>query len=1174
MRVRDLGAVGFVLMVCVALLGVFSAPVFASAPETPETGAASAVTSSSVTLSGVLNPNAPGEPGEYEFLYSQSSTECVEGGVAPVPAGLAVGFEKEAVSVGVSGLRPSTQYTFCLLERNAAEEVGVGLGVTFTTSAAPPSVDSEAVSGVNSTGASLEAQINPNGQKTTYSFEYATNEALTGATVLPGPGPLPAGFGDQLASVSTGGVLVAGTTYYYRVVAANGTPPASDGTVQSFTTVPTPNTDPPSAIAATSVTLNGHLTLDPVDTTYSFIYNTGGGCAGGSTTTVGDAGNGGTEVSESASVTGLLPGTQYTVCFVTSNAYGSEQGPPVSFSTSALAPSIVSEYTSQVGPSGVTLNAQIDPDGAGTTYHFDYGTTNSFGQSTPESASIGSDNSNHTASAAIQGLQPGTTYHYRVVATNSQSLGGGTLGSDRTFVTPAAGGQAPGSNHSEGCANEQLRAEQPSGLGLPDCRAYEMVSPLEKNGGDAVAGERAGCLVNYSNRSSVSGGAIVYESPGSFGGPAGSRLCNAYVSRRGGDGWSTQSITPAHVALEGDYGGLEEAFQDMAFTPDLARGVLTSQTTPLTPEAPVGGYRELYVADLASGSYQLVSNGLEGQTAISPLLLGASEDLSHVLYSKSYVLYENFAGNPSLYEEVNGETINVSVTNSGEPMSAEAGGSNGSAESVFNARNWHALSADGSRVAFTSPFRQLPTEDKEWNVYVRVNVGEPQSPVDQAGVCTVAWDACTVEVSASQRGEPDTHGPFPARYRGASADGSRVFFTSRMELTENAFTGPEDNAANLYEYNFERPEGERLKDLTVDTTDAEGAGVLSVAQMSEDGSYVYFIAKGVLNDGEQNTQGDTAQAGQANLYVIHDNGMPRFIGTLENGATTPENDEKTNEGGDASVWSHNLPLNKADVSPSGTLLAFLSQRSVTGYDNEQAEHSELPKGECHRGASKHLCREVYLYDAVTGGLACVSCNPSGARPLGESSLNSIYVPEEQLYKQRQFSEDGSRLFFQSFDALSPHDSNGRQDVFEYAGGHVYTISDDAGSHDSFFLDASPSGNDVFLATADQLLRQDTDLRLDIYDARVGGGFPVNGSPPTCDNGDSCKPPPTAQPGVFGAPASATFSGAGNITPVMTGKPATKRVKQKVCKKGFVKRRGKCVRRKAGRSGSHSKRGRK
>ena len=418
-------------------------------------------------------------------------------------------------------------------------------------------------------------------------------------------------------------------------------------------------------------------------------------------------------------------------------------------------------------------------------------------------------------------------------------------------------------------------------------------------------------------------------------------------------------------------------------------------------------------------------------------------------------------------------------------------------------------------------------------------------------------------------------GRFRARYRGASADGSRVFFTSRMELTENAFTGSADNAANLYEYNFERPQGERLKDLTVDTTDAEGAGVLGIAQMSEDGSYVYFVAKGVLTGGEQNTQGDAAQAGQANLYVIHDDGAPRFIATLENGVTRPEDDERTNEGGDANVWSHSLAINKADVSPSGTLLAFLSQRSATGYDNEQAEHSELPpNGKCFRGAGKHLCREVYLYDAVSGGLACVSCNPSGARPLGESSLNSLYLREEQLYKNRQFSGDGGRLFFQSFDALLPHDSNGRQDVYEYEGGHVYAISDDAGPYDSFFLDASPSGSDVFLATADQLLRQDTDLRLDIYDARVGGGFPVNVSPPTCDNGDSCKPPPSAQPGVFGAPASATFSGAGNITPVVTSKPATKRVKPKACKKGFVKRRGKCVRRKVRRSGSHSKRGRK
>ncbi len=196
------------------------------------------------------------------------------------------------------------------------------------------------------------------------------------------------------------------------------------------------------------------------------------------------------------------------------------------------------------------------------------------------------------------------------------------------------------------------------------------------------------------------------------------------------------------------------------------------------------------------------------------------------------------------------------------------------------------------------------------------------------------------------------------------------------------------------------------------------------------------------------------------------------------------------------------------------LLAFVSQRSLTGYDNTPVEPNACIDIGSRDGLEPGPCKEVYLYDASSGGLTCVSCDSSGERPIGEASLNNIELDEQELYKHHQFSEDGS-LFFQSSDPLVPHDSNGRQDVYEYLNGHVYPLSNDAGGHDSFFLDVSASGSDVFIATADRLLAQDTDTRLDIYDVRVEGGFPVSVFLPVCDNGDACKPPPTAQPGVFG-----------------------------------------------------------
>ena len=111
------------------------------------------------------------------------------------------------------------------------------------------------------------------------------------------------------------------------------------------------------------------------------------------------------------------------------------------------------------------------------------------------------------------------------------------------------------------------------------------------------------------------------------------------------------------------------------------------------------------------------------------------------------------------------------------------------------------------------------------------------------------------------------------------------------------------------------------------------------------------------------------------------------------------------------------------------------------------------------------------------------------------------------------------------------------------------------------MDASPSGSDVFLATKDQLVPvADADSRANVYDVRVGGGFPVTVSPPVCDNGDSCKAPVSPQPGVFGAPASATFSGPGNPAPAVVSPPPKKTTAKIVkCKRGFVKsKKHRCV----------------
>jgi hypothetical protein len=221
-------------------------------------------------------------------------------------------------------------------------------------------------------------------------------------------------------------------------------------------------------------------------------------------------------------------------------------------------------------------------------------------------------------------------------------------------------------------------------------------------------------------------------------------------------------------------------------------------------------------------------------------------------------------------------------------------------------------------------------------------------------------------------------------------------------------------------------------------------------------------------------------------------------------------------------------VNTAVVNPSGTQLAFISERSLTGYDNQRAA-----TGQCEGEGEIGMCKEVYLYQAQTGSLVCASCNPTGARPVGPSSFAShgpLGAEASAQYRPRSLLADGA-LFFDSSDALVPHASDGRRNVYEYEDGHVYAISNVAGGGESFFLDASPSGEDVFFGSANKLLPQDTSDNVVVWDARQDGGFPVATAALPCTTAEACRAASPPTPGVFGAPPSATFSGPGNSTPV-------------------------------------------
>jgi hypothetical protein len=751
------------------------------------------------------------------------------------------------------------------------------------------------------------------------------------------------------------------------------------------------------------------------------------------------------------------------------------------------------------------------------------------------------------------------------------------------------GGLAAGSVWAQGesCANEQLRAEQSFASGLGDCRAYEMVSPLAKddNGVDGLDG-----------RAAAGGEAIMYFSQGSFAEPRSALLNVPYISRRGVAGWVTQSISPPYTEYQGH--ALYSEFGESLFTDDLSHGVVEGFETPLVSGQPAG-YVNLYVADIETGSYEPVTTDMPPEAEYRPFgktnrdgdtlpeAVGASSDLSHVVFQfKASLCCGASPLHTHVYEEAGGVLRQVDVPPEGGKLEGEdnAGAAASFSWPASTGNPWRAVSANGSRVVFTGGEKDAGSSAPlAGQVYVREN---PLSGVDG---CSAAGGACTVEVSASEKtngsgpGGTDPNagkGPMEgtAWYRGASVDGSRVFFTSRVELTNDADTGLEDSAANLYEYDFERPEGKRLSDLTPENVD--GAAVLGVVTASEDGSYVYFVAEGVLTNGK-NGEGREPSAGQPNLYLSH-GGSVSFIAKLAprvGGGEFPGLANALGNGyGDEEDWLGEEGGTDYDFGPGqhsvrvtgdGTLLAFTSELGLTGYDNRPAA-----AGECEG----ERCREVYLFDAVSGRLVCLSCDV-GSRPVGPSALGGhesmgagdLGEPSS-FYVARNISEGGGRVFFQSADALVPQDSNGLLDVYEWerpgagsctesvpafragSGGCVFPVSDVAGGSESFFMDASGNGDDVFIATADQLVPSDTDPREDVYDVRVDGGFPVTAAPPVCTNADSCKPPVSPQPGVFGVPASATFSGPGNLVP-SNPVPSSSRI---VCAKSKRLIRGRCV----------------
>jgi hypothetical protein len=683
---------------------------------------------------------------------------------------------------------------------------------------------------------------------------------------------------------------------------------------------------------------------------------------------------------------------------------------------------------------------------------------------------------------------------------------------------------------------------------LPDCRAYEMVSPPFKQG----------FPVEEILARSADGLRLIGQSLGAF---AGTEADNTALSEEGGAGaiyeflrgpagWSTVPLGPPPSLFP--------------------EGVLVTESASLKhtlwrlrlPAQPAEA-QDLYVREAAGPGGACPGGALAvpgacftdigtlrppGRTPIREDLesnfAGASADLSHVLIRREsrqglwpgdettgeHSLYEYAPGagsEPSLVGVHNVRSIEAEAQlqhkthiNEAAELISRCGTRLGAPES---ADTYNAISASGATVFFTvSECFEAPGEPAVNELYARlggaqtVALSEPTS--GPGGDC----EAC------------DTSAPAEAFFQGASEDGTRAYF-----LSEQAGLLPGAAGQNLYLYDFAGPAHEKLVRLGAALAEPEVRGVLRV---SEDGQ-VYFLAGGVLA-ANLNANGESAAAGADNLYLYRpDSADPAaatttFVARLCSGAgESGAVSDPGCQGSDEALWSRE-DTRPAGASADGRFLVFSSFARLSPDDTssvQQIFEYDSQNGAIVRASRGQLSHAGSLCPASAQIEARFNCDGNTANP-GLTPL----LPIEGFYgasspakvqSSTAVSEDGSTVVFEGADALAPGAVEGLRNVYEYRAGNVYLISDGqdparwVGAPAVRLLGTDASGADVFFTSADRILGQDTDTQIDVYDARAGGGFPAPPEPFGCP-GESCQGPPSPPP-LLPAAATSTFTGEGN-----------------------------------------------
>lgn len=644
-----------------------------------------------------------------------------------------------------------------------------------------------------------------------------------------------------------------------------------------------------------------------------------------------------------------------------------------------------------------------------------------------------------------------------------------------------------------------------SGPPLPDHRASEMVTPALKSGEPYVPETKArpglggtcfNCTPGFDRERMPMQSTAEGDSIAFEGDPFQAGLApaaNEYLAKRAQSGWQSAGLSSPAYRDDTSSG---TGFK--AFSADLSRAVVLQQEPPLSAQAPPG-FANLYLQE--EGAEEL-------QTAITEEPPNRSPSAFRVTYAGANAGAEEapafthviFQANDSLTFEDPGIAPEAPVVGEG-------------------ARDLYEWSEGQLHLVSVLPGNGSAAPDAVFGsgLLLKAGLGSENFDFDHAisaDGSRIFWSALpSGQLYVREGGIETTEIPdHVGRFLTATPSGSEVLLSDGM----------------LYDL-----EDQTLTDLT-EVGGVHKGGFLGIAGTSEDLRRIYFLDSEVLAPG--------AQPGEPNLYLREEGEVPHE-GTTTFIATLLASDNQAGTSGELGAWHAAASNRLAQASADGRFLAFESQARLTGYDNTFG--------------GKLRAFEVFTYDAQSQTLACASCNPREAAPLGSSNLALFHSEGSEFFAvpQNLPPEGEGRLFFESQDTLTQADANGAvQDVYEWepagvgtcarAGGCVALISSGRSPTDSTFLAADAKGANVFFTTRERLVPRDTDDFLDLYDARVNGG--IEEGPPSACAGEACAGPIPAPP-PFEAPSSSQAEGEG---PVRTPR----------CKRGYVRRGTKCVRR--------------